>query len=265
MLVCLAKCQKGDRQVLHIMGLRAREIVSNRLSHQEPMETPIGNHPSKRARYRWELATVTNTQFDSLAPSSVSTRSFVMREWPYLAMLILALFGVAYASVTQRPMTLYWLALAPFIGIFCVITRWRDVQSREMRLRLIWTQALHWGAVLAAMNSDLRGGCGPDDERRCQGPFAAYASRSGDLHRRCSCCGVAHLPGGSLAGSRGPSDRVARATGAASPACGCCSACSHRAVLVAARKACRQARKARHALNTRNETFGGTQREPRRA
>jgi hypothetical protein len=116
------------------------------------METPIGNHSSKRARYRWELATVTNTQFDSLAPSSVSARSFVTREWPYLAMLILALFGVAYASVTQRPMTLYWLALAPFIGIFCVITRWRDVQSREMRLPLIWIQALHWGAVLAAMN-----------------------------------------------------------------------------------------------------------------
>lgn len=97
---------------------------------------------------------MTNTQSNSLAPnaSSMGARSFVMREWPYLAMLILALFGVAYASVTQRPMTFYWLALAPFIGIFCVITRWPDVQGRDMRLRLIWTQALHWAAVLAAMN-----------------------------------------------------------------------------------------------------------------
>jgi hypothetical protein len=67
-------------------------------------------------------------------------------------MVILALFGVAYASVAQRPMTLYWLALAPFIGICCVITRWRSVQDREARLRLIWTQALHWAAVVAAMN-----------------------------------------------------------------------------------------------------------------
>jgi hypothetical protein len=30
-------------------------------------------------------------------------------------MLVLALFGVAYTSVTRRPVTLYWLALAPFI------------------------------------------------------------------------------------------------------------------------------------------------------
>ena len=79
-------------------------------------------------------------------------RAFLMREWSYLAILALALIGVAYTSVAQRPITTYWLAMAPFIGIICVVTRWRDVQGREMHLRLIATQTLHWGAVLAAMN-----------------------------------------------------------------------------------------------------------------
>jgi hypothetical protein len=79
-------------------------------------------------------------------------RAFLMREWPYVAILALSLVGVAYTSVAQRPITTYWLALAPFIGIICVVTRWPDVPEREMRLRLIATQALHWGAVLAAMN-----------------------------------------------------------------------------------------------------------------
>src|SRR5262245_54217165 len=83
---------------------------------------------------------------------SVGARVFLMREWPYLAMLALAFIGVAYTSVAQRPITTYWLALAPFIGINCVAARWRDVEGREARLRLMWTQALHWGAVLAAMN-----------------------------------------------------------------------------------------------------------------
>jgi hypothetical protein len=79
-------------------------------------------------------------------------RAFLAREWPYLLMLVLALFGVAYASFSNRPITIYWIVLAPFIGIVCVITRWRDAQTNEQRSRLIWTQALHWGAVLAAMH-----------------------------------------------------------------------------------------------------------------
>jgi hypothetical protein len=82
----------------------------------------------------------------------VQLRRFILREWPYLLMLVLALFGVAYTSVTRRPITLYWFALAPFIGFVCVLTRWSAVKSRDARLHMVWTQVLHWGAVLAAMN-----------------------------------------------------------------------------------------------------------------
>ena len=80
-----------------------------------------------------------------------NTRAFLVREWPYLLVLILALFGVAYTSFSKTPITAYWIVLAPFIGLICVITRWRDAENREQRLRLIWTQALHWAAVLVAM------------------------------------------------------------------------------------------------------------------
>jgi hypothetical protein len=82
----------------------------------------------------------------------VQLRRFLLREWPYLLMLVLALFGVAYTSVTRRPITLYWFALAPFIGFVCVLTRWSAVKSKDARLHMVWTQVLHWGAVLAAMN-----------------------------------------------------------------------------------------------------------------
>ena len=97
---------------------------------------------------------MTDPQSDKPTPdaSRVNPRAFLMREWPYLAILVLSLFGVAYTSVAQRPVTTYWLALAPLIGIICVVTRWQNTQSREMHLRLIWTQVLHWGAVLMAMN-----------------------------------------------------------------------------------------------------------------
>jgi hypothetical protein len=85
------------------------------------------------------------------AASRFNPRAFLIREWSYLLMLILALFGVAYTSFSQTPMTTYWIALAPFIGLVCVVTHWRDAERRDERLRLVWTQALHWGAVLLAM------------------------------------------------------------------------------------------------------------------
>jgi hypothetical protein len=77
---------------------------------------------------------------------------FLRREWPYLLVLVLALFGIAYTSFSRAPMTTYWIVLAPFIGVICVVTRWRDAHSRDERLRLVWTQALHWTAVLLAMH-----------------------------------------------------------------------------------------------------------------
>src|SRR5262245_1601280 len=79
-------------------------------------------------------------------------RAFLWSEWPYLLILALALFGVAYSSFAKTALTTYWIVLAPLIGIMCVFTRWRDAENREQRLRLIWTQVLHWGAVLLAMH-----------------------------------------------------------------------------------------------------------------
>ena len=86
------------------------------------------------------------------SPSShFNPRAFLWKEWPYLLMLILALFGIAYTSFARTPLTTYWIVLAPFIGFMCVITRWRDAATPEARWRLVWTQALHWTAVLVAM------------------------------------------------------------------------------------------------------------------
>jgi len=76
-------------------------------------------------------------------------RGFLLAEWPYLSMLVLALLGVAYTSVSHT--RTYWIALAPFIGLICVFTRWGEAATREARWRLVLTQILHWAAVLLAM------------------------------------------------------------------------------------------------------------------
>jgi hypothetical protein len=77
---------------------------------------------------------------------------FWLRELPHAAVWVLTIFGVAYTSFAKRALITYWEFLAIVIGILCVVTGWRHMQTRSERLRLIWTQVLHWLAILGAMN-----------------------------------------------------------------------------------------------------------------
>ena len=94
---------------------------------------------------------------DSDPPDSGIAR-FLWRQLPYLVALVLAIAGVAYTNVSRQPLVGYWEFLALAIGVVCIVTKWPDVEDREGRLRLIWTQALHWIAVLLAMNVILLSG-----------------------------------------------------------------------------------------------------------
>ena len=85
-------------------------------------------------------------------PPSLNLLALLKREWPYLLLVALALFGIAYTTISRKPMSLYWIAFAPLMGVICVVTRWQGVHDRDERLRLVWTQTLHWTAVLLAMH-----------------------------------------------------------------------------------------------------------------
>ncbi|MCI0599745.1 MAG: hypothetical protein L0Y60_09535 [Beijerinckiaceae bacterium] len=84
--------------------------------------------------------------------SRFSLRGFLLREWPYIAMLILALVGVASTSVSRQMMTTYWFVLAPCFALLCIFTRWRSIEGKERRWRLVQTEVLHWLAVVIAMS-----------------------------------------------------------------------------------------------------------------
>lgn len=74
------------------------------------------------------------------------------RELPYIVILAMTLGGVAYGAMTRSPLATYWelVALVSFaVGIF---SGWSKAADKEERVRLLWTQVLHWGAFLATMN-----------------------------------------------------------------------------------------------------------------
>src|SRR5579863_8902375 len=92
-------------------------------------------------------------QSDGTAPASKHWRvaRFLWQQLPYIVALVLAVVGVAYTNVSRQPLVGYWEFLALAIGVVCVVTKWTEVEGKEAQLRLVWTQALHWVAVLATM------------------------------------------------------------------------------------------------------------------
>lgn len=81
--------------------------------------------------------------------------SFWREELPYIAVLILALLGVAYTGISHQTISGFWEFLAITIGVVCVLTEWPNVEDRKARFRLVWTQALHWTTFLVIMNITL--------------------------------------------------------------------------------------------------------------
>jgi len=71
---------------------------------------------------------------------------------PHLLILALTLVGVGYTSISKKPLVVYWEVLAVITGVLCIVGGWPHAHTRDSRVRLIWTQVLHWAAFLATMN-----------------------------------------------------------------------------------------------------------------
>ena len=89
---------------------------------------------------------------EDLEPPSPRRPDFLRRQLPYVIALALAIGGVAYSNISQQPLVGYWEFLAFAIGVVCVVTQWEFAPERGDRFQLLWTQALHWAAVLVSMN-----------------------------------------------------------------------------------------------------------------
>jgi hypothetical protein len=90
---------------------------------------------------------------DHIAPASKQPAllRWLVHDLPYITMLLLALVGVSWRSFTDIPAAIYWIAMVPMYAVICFAAGWRHFPTRDGRLRLAYTQALHWIAVLVGM------------------------------------------------------------------------------------------------------------------
>ncbi len=84
--------------------------------------------------------------------------SLLQRKLPYIVVLVLAVSGVAYSTISNQPLAGYWEFLALAAGVLCVMTQWSNVEGKDARIQLMWMQALHWAAILITMNIVLFSG-----------------------------------------------------------------------------------------------------------
>jgi hypothetical protein len=84
--------------------------------------------------------------------------SSLRRQLPYILVLGLAIVGVAYTNMAHQPLVGYWEFLALATGLVCIVAEWPKLDDKQSRLRLLWTQSVHWVAVLVAMNIMLLSG-----------------------------------------------------------------------------------------------------------
>ena len=76
-------------------------------------------------------------------------RSFAARELPYILLLVLAVVGIAYTSISPGSSVAYWKVLAPVFAIVCIVSQWSRVPAGGgAKTRLIIVQLTHWGAFL---------------------------------------------------------------------------------------------------------------------
>jgi hypothetical protein len=92
---------------------------------------------------------------ESASNEQATKASFWLRDLPYAVVFVLAIFGIAYNSYSKQSIVGYWEFLALAICMVCIGSGWPHAHDKKTRLRLVWTQVLHWLAFLVAMNALL--------------------------------------------------------------------------------------------------------------
>mgnify|MGYP006280532835 FL=1 len=72
-------------------------------------------------------------------------------DLPYIIMLSMAVLGIGLVTFTGQPVSLYWELLTPIYCAICIYVGWPHAETKSDRIKLVWTQILHWAAFLAAM------------------------------------------------------------------------------------------------------------------
>lgn len=84
-------------------------------------------------------------------PAEAILLDVLKAEIPYIVMLSMAIVGIALVTFTGGLTGFYWQLLTIVYCALCIHVGWRHAPTQPERIKLVWTQVLHWASFLAAM------------------------------------------------------------------------------------------------------------------
>lgn len=99
----------------------------------------------------WVTAIEAGIEEIKTQPAEVLFVDVLKIDLPYIVMLSMAVLGIGLVTFTGRPVAYYWELLTPVYCAICIYIGWRHAPTQPERVKLVWTQILHWAAFLVAM------------------------------------------------------------------------------------------------------------------
>jgi len=85
-------------------------------------------------------------------PAPAGRPRLAMEEMAFIALLVLAIGGMAVADFSAQWGLSYWLVVIPLFGAVSVYSGWRRARAHgENVSTVLLRQLLHWGALILAM------------------------------------------------------------------------------------------------------------------
>lgn len=107
--------------------------------------------PKTGEEHGWMEAIEAGIEEVKTQPADVLFLDVLKIDLPYIVMLSMAVLGIGLVTFTGQPVAAYWELLTPVYCGICIYVGWPHASTRQERIKLIWTQILHWMAFLVAM------------------------------------------------------------------------------------------------------------------
>jgi hypothetical protein len=146
----------GGRREAARLGLRfsTRELQMSNSSESAGghASEPRAEKPQEHAQEpSWVTALEGGIEEIKTQPADVLFVDVLKIDLPYIIMLGMAVVGIGLVTFTGEPVAWYWALLTPVYCAICIYVGWRHAETKDERIKLVWTQILHWAAFLAAM------------------------------------------------------------------------------------------------------------------
>jgi hypothetical protein len=126
-----------------------------------------------------------------------------LRELPFSLVLIATVLGVAYTSISSVPIVVYWEALAPAIGLVCIVSGWQQASDRADPGGTLGLVSRRNEFVSAAWSAEAF-------QRQCDRACSFYFADARYFHRWAPGPALADLPIGSGDGPQHSRNRLDR-------------------------------------------------------